>query len=111
MRFVCRETSFKWDEIIIKYQRDLDRLSQLYEYSEREKAMLLDEVKYLEDKRNTKKADHETVFRILMQLERDYAKCLTFDKTGRTNMDEVTWPTKYLDICDFFSFSTYLYTF
>lgn len=89
MFYVLRETSLKWDEVIIKYEKDLERFGQLYEFSEREKTTILDEVKNLTDERDRKKSNCATLMQTLIQLEQDYAKRLTFDKTGRSNMDQV----------------------
>lgn len=87
---VLRETSFKGnDEIVIRYNRDLERLAQLYEYSEREKSLVSDEINHMMEKRDATKNEYETLIQTLIQFEQDYAKCLTYEKTGRTNMDKV----------------------
>ncbi|XP_044252298.1 uncharacterized protein LOC123003547 [Tribolium madens] len=89
MFYVLRELTTKVDEVMIKYQKDLESLENLCDLSEREKAYNYEEIKVLTAKRDAKIADLETLFQNLINMEQEFAKTLTFERTGRTNVDKM----------------------
>ncbi|KYB25987.1 putative autophagy-related protein 11 [Tribolium castaneum] len=90
MFYVLREMTPKVDEVIAKYHKDLESLEHLCDSAERDKALNNEEIKNLTLKRDAKVVDLETLFKNLIHMEQEFAKTLTLEKTGRTNVDKMT---------------------
>ncbi|RZC38064.1 DUF4201 domain containing protein, partial [Asbolus verrucosus] len=89
MLYVLKEQTFHLAEMQSKYEKDLDALEQLAETCEREKRTIQHELQLLTTKRDSKMAELSELFEKLQRDELEYGKGLTYDKTGKSNMDKI----------------------